>query len=80
VGAAIFYELDYRCEAQNADDFAESLKSLEFLKVPATVKEFTARRTLVQVSEPRISARPPHLERCRSPASGCGVCGGDPAR
>lgn len=48
VGAAIFYELDYRCEAQNADDFAESLRMLDFVKVPATVKEFTARRTLVQ--------------------------------
>jgi hypothetical protein len=49
VGAAIFYELDYRCEARNADDFAESLRMLDFVKVPATVHEFTGRRTLVQV-------------------------------
>jgi hypothetical protein len=48
VGSGIFQELDYRLEAQNADDFRRSLRFMDFLIVPRHYAEKTGRRVLTQ--------------------------------
>ena len=48
VGQGIFQELDYTREAANADDFRQSLRFMDFLKVPRHYSEMTGRRVLTQ--------------------------------
>ncbi|KAK3232798.1 hypothetical protein CYMTET_56871, partial [Cymbomonas tetramitiformis] len=48
VGTGIFYELDYRQEGKNADDFQESLGFLDYLHIPRTFWDFTRCRVLTQ--------------------------------
>ena len=48
VGSGIFQELDYRVEAQNADDFRRSLRFLDFLFVPRNFPSMTGQRVLTQ--------------------------------
>ena len=48
VGQGIFQELDYIEEAANADDFRQSLRFMDFLKVPRHYPEMTGRRVLTQ--------------------------------
>jgi len=48
VGSGIFQELDYRLEAQNADDFRRSLRFMDFLFVPRHFADKTGQRVLTQ--------------------------------